>query len=64
MLIMDNGKYLAEFNGSESLGMILFETLVRSSRGVDNVTGPFSCERFFVISRALVSGDGSPCCGS
>ena len=56
--------HLAELSGSESLGMILFDTLVRSNRGVDNVTGPFSCERFFVMSRALVCGDGMPCEGS
>jgi hypothetical protein len=44
--------------------MMLFDTLVRSNRGVDNVTGPLSCERFFVMSRALVCGDGNPCSGS
>ena len=55
---------LAELRGSESLGMMLFDTLVRSKRGVDKVTGAFSCERFFDMSRALVRGDGRPCKGS
>jgi hypothetical protein len=58
------GVHLAELSGSESLGMMLFDTLVRSSRGVDSVTGPFSCERFLVVSRTLVRGDGRPCEGS
>ncbi len=55
---------LAELSGSESLGMMLLDTLVRSKRGVDNVTGAFSCDRFLDISRALVSGDGRLCEGS
>jgi hypothetical protein len=55
---------LAELSGSESLGMMLFDTLVRSKRGVDNVTGALSWDRFLDISRALVSGDGRLCEGS